>query len=815
MQVLKFGGTSLSNSKRFLDVSKIVESKFQQEDTAVVLSAPAKITNYLDQINHHIKSECDIKPIFKKIENIFYELITGISNYQNNFPDTEIYEYIKNKIHYLKKIIKNVSLYQDNMEKIFAEIISQGEIMSVDIMAKLFIAKKYSVFVINPIQYIEATNDYLHANVKIIESKKKIKNLNIPKKHIIFMPGFIAGNKKKELVTLGRNGSDYSAAILSVCLNATKCEIWTDVDGVYTADPKIIPNTKLLHKLSYQEAMELSFFGAKVLHPKTILPLLQSNIQCIIKNTHFPNNQGTIINQENENNTEIIKGVTYLNDITMIVIQVNKLNYIEYIAKKVLSILSNHKIRILSTTYSNIEKKIFFYVIEKKIHKIKTLLIQELQQKKIDSILKAININQELNMISIVGHKIQKNIHAKKKFFHALQSTDLNIINVHNEYSKNAINVITNNKNIVENVKIIHEKMFYNFNTIEIFIIGIGGVGQELLHQIQKQQTKLKNQNIEFKICGIANSKKMVIDFNGINLKHWKEKINQSKEDFCIKKLIQYGKNICLFNPVIVDCTASQKIANTYYNILKNQIHIVTPNKKANANTWTEYKKIRNISIKSNKKFLYETNVSAGLPIIKTLKNLFDSGDKLISFKGILSGSLSFIFGKLEEGLSISEATAMAKKLGFTEPNPKDDLSGMDVARKLLILAREAGYPLELEDIEIIPILPKKLLDIQDEKKFLKELSTLDSYFLNKIQQAKHNKKVLRLIGTIKKGGSCQVKLTEVNTTNPLYNVKNGENALIIYSKYYQPIPLVLRGYGAGNNVTASGIFSDLLQILS
>ncbi|QCI27143.1 bifunctional aspartate kinase/homoserine dehydrogenase I [Buchnera aphidicola] len=814
MRILKFGGTSLSNSKKFLEVSKIIEKKFKNDNIAIVLSAPAKITNYLEQINKNITFNKNSKNIFQKIETIFYELSNGINKQQNNFPNNNINKYITNTFDDLKNKIKKIKLLNDNSKKLFSEIISKGEIISIKIMQQLLISKNYLTFYIDPIKNIVTNNDYFESDVNISKTKKNIQKIKIPNKHIILMPGFIAGNKNHELVTLGRNGSDYSAAILAVCLNAKVCEIWTDVDGIYTSDPKIIPTAKLLKSISYQEAIELSSFGAKILHPKTILPLFKSNIKCIIKNTYFPEKTGTIIQNIFEEQSTNIKGITYLNNIVNIVIKINIFKNINFIIEKIFSIFLNFDIQILFHVTSYLENKIYFYIIQKYKDQIKNILKKKLQKELIYDIINIINIDQTLKLINIVGNNINNNINVQKKIFLSLKNTNLNIISTNTTFSKNSFIIITNNNNIHENIKIIHNKLFYKINIIEIFLIGIGGVAKALLKQIQKQSQILKNKNIIFKICSISNSKKMLINLDGINLITWKEQFHTTHKKFCIKKIIKYAKNISLFNPVIIDCTASQEIANFYYDILKNNINIVTPNKKANTNTWKEYANIRNIAIKKNKKFFYETNVSAGLPIIKTLKNLFDSGDELISFEGILSGSLSFIFGKLEEGLSISEATIMAKKLGFTEPNPKDDLSGLDVARKLLILARESGYKLELEDIKIIPILPKYMLKIKDKNTFISELSKLNEYFYNKIKLAKKYKKVLRFIGTIKKGGLCKVELTEVDKKNPLYNVKNGENALIIYSKYYQPIPLVLKGYGAGNNVTAAGIFSDLLQLL-
>ncbi|CAL4319951.1 bifunctional aspartate kinase/homoserine dehydrogenase I [Buchnera aphidicola] len=815
MKILKFGGTSLSNSKMFLLVSNIIEKKIQYHDIAVVLSAPAKITNYLEKIIKNIKQKKQSKEIFDKIRKIFYILIYELNESQKNFPYTKLIEYIDEKIKKIKKLIKKIKKEDTKKEKIYAQIISTGEILSIKIMTNLFIARKYPIFILNPVKNIIANDNYFNATANIKESKIKIENLKIPKKHTIFMPGFIAGNKKQELVTLGRNGSDYSAAILSVCLNSKTCEIWTDVNGIYTADPKIHSKAKLLTSISYQEAIELSYFGAKVLHPNTILPLSKSNIICIIKNTFFPKNSGTKITPTTENNNQKIKGITHVNNISCITIKIYKKINFSKIIKKILNILNSKNIHILSIQKRVFKKHFIIYIHNIPNHDVSLLIKNKLCNELEEIIFKIVSIINQLKMISIISTNLNNDYDKQLKIFSIIKYTNLNILAIKNQLSQNSISIITNNVNINENINIIHNKLLYNTKIVEVFIIGVGGVGTALIKQLKKQIQPLKMQNIKIKICAISNSKKMLINLNGIELKNWKDQLNYYGEIFCIKKMIKYTKNICLFNPVIIDCTANQKISESYYTILKNNIHIITPNKKSNSNNWIEYQKIRQISIQKNKKFLYETNVSAGLPIIHTLKNLFNSGDKLIHFQGILSGSLSFIFGKLEEGLSIVEATIMAKKMGFTEPNPKDDLSGIDVARKLLILAREAGYKLELKDIKINPILPKKMIDIDNEDRFIEKLSELNEYFFQKVKHAKKQNKVLRFIGTITKKGCCHVKLEEIDQSNPLYNVKNGENALTIYSKYYNPIPLVLRGYGAGNDVTASGIFSDLLKILS
>lgn len=360
----------------------------------------------------------------------------------------------------------------------------------------------------------------------------------------------------------------------------------------------------------------------------------------------------------------------------------------------------------------------------------------------------------------------------------------------------------------------VYHKTYSSFKIIEIFIIGIGGVGSTLLRQIYRQQPILKKKNIILHVYGIANSKILFINMKGINLKHWLNHFNLEQKSFNFIDLISLGKNYHFCNPVIIDCTSSELVSNQYINFLLNGFHVITSNKQANTASWKTYQQLRQIAKQLNRKFLYETNVGAGLPVIENLQNLFNAGDKLIKFSGILSGSLSFIFGKLDNGMSLSEATKIAKKMNFTEPNPRDDLSGMDVARKLLILAREAGYKIELSDISVDSILPHDFINIESTEEFMNRLPELDHSISKLVSNTHQVGKVLRFVANIENCGICKVQIKAIDKHNPLFNVKNGENALAFYSRYYNPIPLVLRGYGAGNEVTAAGIFADLLRVI-
>ena len=813
MKVLKFGGTSVANAERFLRVADIIENNAKQEQTATVLSAPAKITNHLVAMVEKTVAGQDIKNNIYDAEKIFADLLAGLAKEQPNFAYEEMKRFALNELNHIKQLLEGIRLLGQCPDSINASIICRGEKLSITIMQELLKAKGHTITVIDPVAMLIAEGSYLESTVDIPESTHRIAQMCIPQQNIILMPGFTAGNDKGELVVLGRNGSDYSAAVLAACLRANSCEIWTDVDGVYTCDPRTVPDAKLLKTMSYQEAMELSYFGAKVLHPRTILPIAQFQIPCLIKNTNNPDAPGTLIGANVVDSTTPVKGITNLNNMAMINVSGPGLKGMVGMSARVFSAMSYAGISVVLITQSSSEYSISFCVPQSELYRAEEALSDEFFLELKDGLLEPIEIIERLAIISVVGDGMRTLRGLSANFFTALARANINIVAIAQGSSERSISVVVDNDVAVMGVRVAHQMLFGTDKMLDVFVIGVGGVGGALVDQIGRQQKWLKNKQIDLRVCGLFNSKHSVLNRDGIILDNWREQIKQSEMKYTLDSIIEFAKNNRLLNPILVDCTSSSEVSDKYADFLANGFHVVTPNKKANTSSMAYYLRLRQEAAKSKRKFLYDTNVGAGLPVIENLQNLLNAGDELIKFSGILSGSLSFIFGKLDEGMSLSEATKLAKEKGFTEPDPRDDLSGTDVARKLLILAREAGLQLELDQINVESVLPAEYSQGSIDE-FMTKLPQLDAEFKAKSEQAAKNGKVLRYVGSIE-NNQCSVKIEAVDSEDPLYKVKNGENALAFYTRYYQPIPLVLRGYGAGNDVTAAGVFADILRTTS
>ncbi|MFT6985632.1 MAG: aspartokinase/homoserine dehydrogenase 1 [Psychromonas sp.] len=815
MRVLKFGGTSLANAERFNQVADIVINNQQQSQIALVLSAPAGVTNNLvavvQKTSHGLSAETNLVDI----QRIFADLIKDLKSTYSEFADDLLKTVFEQELLHLSNLLEGVRLLGQCPASIEAQILSKGELLSITCMKQLLIAKGHLVEVIKPQEMLIAyKGGYLEAQIDIEVSAALFAKQPLIKNAIYLMPGFTAGNEQGETLVLGRNGSDYSAAVLAACLKAECCEIWTDVDGVYSCDPRLVKDAKLLNSLSYAEAMELSYFGAKVLHPKTIAPIAQHHIPCLIKNTNKPQANGTLIGVGNDDQKLKVKGISDLKGLTMLSISGAGMKGIVGMAGRIFTTISRASVSIILITQSSSEYSLSFCIASTDTQKALDALKEEFALEFKNKLLEPIDLVEKRAIISLVGDGMKKAKGVAARFLNALTEASINITAIAQGSSERSISVVVSEEKAKQAVIACHHKFFGSVQYIDMFLIGSGGVGGALVDQVYRQQARLAERNIQIRVCGIANSRAMLMNEQGIDLSNWRDLLKDATETLSLSAMQALVNDSHIINPVIVDCTSDDAISARYIDFFGAGFHVVTANKKANTSSMDYYHQLRLTALMQRRKFLYDTNVGAGLPVIENMQNLFNAGDQLVKFNGILSGSLSFIFGKLDEGLSFSDVTFEARKLNFTEPDPRDDLSGTDVARKLLILAREAGMDLSLEDVEIEQALPPGFDDSGTPDEFMSRLPEADAYFKELQQKATEKGQVLRYIGSIE-DGKCKCSIKAVDADDPLNKVKDGENALAFYSQYYQPIPLVLRGYGAGTEVTAAGVFADLLRTLN
>lgn len=812
MKIVKFGGSSIGSGQSIHKVLNILQNKYTSgEKFIVVSSAMVGVTNILTELAETASKGKDFKKGLIEIEQRHFAVIKEMITVKNQNP---AFTQIKIFINELEDLLQGVCSLRELSLQSKDLILSYGEKCSTFLLSQ--IAQQY----FSESLYVDASTliitDSNFGNARVHTSVTEHLLQEFYKKHsnqVLFFTGFIASNENNRITTLGRGGSDYTAAILAAALNAEEIELWSDVDGMLTADPRVVKKAFSLSELSYTEAMELSYFGAKVIYPPAMIPAFRKKIPIVLKNTFNPSFKGTRIEEHTHKNTYPIRGISSIDEISLINItgsgMIGKIGF----SGKLFSLLARELINVILITQSSSEHSITFAIEPKDVQKAKQLFNSEFELELETNKLNPLVVEENLCVLAIVGENMKQTPGISGKLFQALGRNGINIHAIAQGSSEYNISVIIKRKNISKALNAVHDAFFTQLTkTLHVFSVGTGNIGSTLLRQIEAQSNFLrKNNGIEVKISGIANSRKMVIDEEGIDLTQWEERINGG-ETSDMETFIQKIKFLNLSNCIFVDNTASPVTGTYYKELFESNVSVVTCNKIANSSSYKEYKDLKDTARRRGVDFFYETNVGAGLPIIRTLKDLMTSGDRIIRIEAIVSGTISYIFNHFIGDISFYEVVKKAHKLGYTEPDPREDLSGKDFMRKMMILARDAGYKMEENDIKLGAILPESCMNASSIDEFYEELKKSDSYFNELKEKAEMENKVLRYIGKLE-NGKASVSLELVDASHPFYNLTGSDNIISFTTERYKFNPLVIKGPGAGAEVTAAGVFADLINV--
>lgn len=806
--VQKFGGTSLADLAGFEASASVITRYTDDFQVVVVLSAVKGVTDLLlSAINTAIDGESGAAFLEEAIacERAVVEALAdqGVAT-----PLGSAYLEEQNSI--LTRRVEGIRLLGQCPDETRARILASGEGFSSRLMVDLLQHQGFNAQWSDTDVLPLANEDWLDSLVDGDAAAPLLKERLKAESQVMVLPGFYGRNASGDIQLLGRNGTDYSAAAIAAAMGAGLCQIWKDVDGFFTADPRIVKNARCLDEVSYDEAMELTYFGAKVISAKALAPLAANNIPCEVRNTYDPSKPGTLVHS-GAKRSHVVRGISHLHEVSSITLQGGGLRGRVGIARRVMDALASEAISILLIVQSSSEYSITLCVRQADERKARKALEEEFHFERLHGLIEEIGVQSDRAVVSLVGEGMKRYRGIAARFLTAISSAGVNVEVIAQGSTECAIAVVVRGEDAQPATRACHTAFFSRSTHIDVILLGCGNVGGELLDQIQRQAEALVEHHVDLRVRAIANSEKLLVADDVVNLDSWKEDLAARGEAWSLDDIISIRKRLGLLSPTIVDCTTDEKLALEYVRLLDSGFNIVAANKKANTSAYGYYEDMRNAATRNFRKFLYETNVAAGLPFIDTLQGLIRSGDELRTFEGILSGSLSMIFGLLEDGIPLSEAVSKAMALGYTEPDPRDDLSGMDVARKLLIIAREVGLQLELDDIQVEPVVPMDVVGHVDRSELIQTLQSLDESFSGRISQAEAEDKVLRYVARLEEG-KCRVSIEEVPKARPLGAVRDGENALVIHTLYYQPIPMVLRGYGAGAAVTAAGVFGDLLR---
>jgi aspartokinase/homoserine dehydrogenase 1 len=813
MKVLKFGGTSVANAQNIKLVIDIVANKAKEDKIIVVVSALSKITDTLHlAAAKAAANDENFKEIIAEIEK------THLDTLKQLIPVSEqsgLLSHIKRIINHLETLLDGCFLLGELSARTLDTILSFGELLSSYIIAEALKQNLNNSSYKDSRELIKTNNNFGKANVNFDVTNLLIKNyFDSNENQVVVMPGFISSSTEGISTTLGRGGSDYTAAIIAAALHADDLEIWTDVNGMFTANPKIVKQAQPIATISYQEAMELSHFGAKVLYPPTIQPVLQKNIPIYIKNTFAPEAEGTFISNNPIASTNPVKGISHIENITLITLEGPGMIGVSGSSKRLFEVLSQVHINVIFITQASSEHSICIGILNEDAEEAEIAINKafeiEITQNKVDPCI----VEKNLCIIALVGEKMKNHQGLSGKMFSTLGKNNVNIRAIAQGASERNISVVINERDVKKALNTLHERFFEdNTKQLNLFVMGVGNVGEIFISQIAQQKKFLKeNLKINLRVIAVSNSRKMYFDEDGLDLKKWKDLLDEKGDTADQDSFVSKVKELNLRNSIFVDITANEGVSKLYERFLKESVGVVTCNKIACASEYSNYIKLKNLSRQYNAPFLFETNVGAGLPIIDTVKNLIASGDKVNKIQAVLSGSLNFIFNNFDEKNSFHDVVKEAGVQGFTEPDPTIDLSGVDVARKILILIRESGNKMDIEEIANESFMPAACLQTTSNEAFFASLIEYAAHFDGIYKEALSKESRLKYVAQFE-NGKASVGLQFIPKDHPFYNLEGKDNIVLFFTDRYVDQPLLIKGAGAGAAVTASGIFADVIRI--
>ncbi|MEI6947071.1 bifunctional aspartate kinase/homoserine dehydrogenase I [Paraflavisolibacter sp. H34] len=810
MQVLKFGGTSVANAENINKVTNIVRSAVEKEPTVVVVSALGGVTDML------LKSGAlaaagnpDYKQLLQQVTQRHLETVKSLLPLTHQ---SSVLSMVVQQCNEIEDICNGVFLLGELSPRTKDRMVSYGELLSSQIISAFMNATGVKNAWVDARKVIVTDSNYCNAGVDYSATNARLKDFFLSHPESLFIvPGFVSADATGNTTTLGRGGSDFTAAIIGAALNASAVEIWTDVSGMMTADPRLVPNAKPIASISYQEAMELSHFGAKVVYPPTIQPLLNKGIPVWVKNTFAPEDAGTVIQSESGANGNIIRGISSINRIALLMLEGSSMVGIPGFSRRLFEALAAHTINVILITQASSEHSICVGVDESFAEKAKQVVDNAFSYEIETGRVNPLIVEKGLAIVALVGDNMKSHAGTSGKMFGAIGRNGVNVRAIAQGSSERNISAVIASEDVKKAINVLHEEFFETtYKQVNLFIVGTGNVGSKLLAQLNRQQPYLQEHlRLQVRVAGIANSRKMAFDDEGIDMASWQE-VLEGGSSMSIDEFVRIAVTKNLRNSVFVDVTANATVAHVYDRLFEKSIAVVACNKIACSSPYSYYKKLKDLSREHNTSFHFETNVGASLPIIGTLNDLLRSGDEVTKIQAVLSGTLNFVFNNYDGSRSFAEVVRQAQDEGYTEPDPRLDLSGKDVMRKIMILAREAGEKLEMEDITNTTFMPESCMQGSVED-FYKEMERQEAHFKALFEAAAKEGKKLKFVAQYE-NGKASVGLQHIDPQHDFYHLYGKDNIVLFYTTRYTEQPMVVKGAGAGAEVTASGVFADIIR---